>query len=118
MTAGFIGYYVLVLLAVGLLLFGLWSVVSALGRGRFLKHADRRLVSVVETTALAPNTTLHVVKIAEKYYAIGGGSGHLSLLCELPTEQVTPWIDEQRRIFKDQKAQLGGFIKYLRRPHP
>jgi len=117
MTAGFIGYYLLILLAVGLLLFGLWSVVAALSRGRLLSHTSRRLVSVVESTMLAQNTTLHVVKIAEKYYAVGGGSGHLALLCELPAEQVVPWIEEQRRIFNDQTAQLGGLLKYLRRPH-
>lgn len=116
MGADFIGKYVLALVVVALLLFGLYSIVRALGRGRILASADRRLVSVIESTFISQNTTLHVVKIGEKYYAVGGGAGNLSLLCEVPPEEVIPWLETQRRMLSGQTQSLTGFLKYLRRP--
>jgi len=49
---GFIGQYILALLVVGLMLFGLYGVVRALGRGRLIASANKRLVSVIESTFL------------------------------------------------------------------
>jgi len=103
---GFIGQYILALLVVGLMLFGLYSVVRALGRGRLVSSTDRRLITVVESTFLAQNTTLHVVKAGERYYMLGGGSGHVNTLAEIPAEQVEPWLREQRNLF----------LKQLRKP--
>ncbi|MDP9019052.1 MAG: flagellar biosynthetic protein FliO [Candidatus Eremiobacteraeota bacterium] len=116
MGADFIGRYILALVVVALLLVGLYSIVRALGRGRILASADKRLVSVIESTFISQNTTLHVVKIGDKYYAVAGGSGHLSLLCEVPTDEVAPWLDSQRRLLSGQTQSLAGFLKYLRRP--
>ncbi|MFN2528316.1 MAG: flagellar biosynthetic protein FliO [Candidatus Baltobacteraceae bacterium] len=116
MPVGFVGTYLMALVVIALLLFGLYTLVRALGRGRVLAGADRRLVSVIESTFVAQNTTLHVVKIGEKFYAVGGGSGHLSLLCEVPADEVTPWLESQRKLFANQTQSLSGFMKYLRRP--
>ena len=116
MTAAFIGNYLLALAVVALLLFGLYSIVRALGRGRILSATDRRLVSVVESTFVSQNTTLHVMKIGAKFYAVGGGSGHLSLLCEIPAEEVTPWLDSQRKLLGAQTQPLTAFLNQLRRP--
>lgn len=116
MTPGFIGSYLLALLVVALLLLGLYTLVRVLGRGRILASADRRLISVVESTALSPNTSLHVVKVGTKFYAVGGGSGHLNLLCEVPEQEVTPWLESQRKLFNTQTQSLDGVLKYLRRP--
>lgn len=108
--------YVFALLVVALMLFGLYTVVRALGRGRLVASADRRLVSVIESTFLAQNTALHVVKVAERYYLIGGGSGHVNTLAEVPAEQVDPWLREQRSLFAQQTQTLTGFLKQLRKP--
>lgn len=116
MTGAFLGNYLLALAVVALLLFGLYSVVRALSRGRVLSSTDRRLVSVVESTFVAQNTTLHIVKIGSKYYAVGGGSGHLSVLCEVPAEDVAPWLESQRKLFGEHAAPLTGFLNALRRP--
>jgi flagellar biogenesis protein FliO len=113
---GFIGQYILALLVVGLMLFGLYSVVRALGRGRLVASTDRKLVTVVESTFLAQNTTLHVVKAADRYYLIGGGAGHVSTLAEIPAEQAEPWLREQRDLFAAQTQSIAGFLKQLRRP--
>jgi flagellar biogenesis protein FliO len=113
---GFIGQYILALVVVALMLFGLYTVVRALGRGRLVTSTDRRLVTVVESTFLAQNTTLHVVKAGDRYYLIGGGSGHVSTLAELPGELVDPWLHEQRDLFAQQTQSLTAFLKQLRRP--
>lgn len=113
---GFAGQYILALLVVALMLFGLYSVVRALGRGRLVSSTDRRLITVVESTFLAQNTTLHVVKAGERYYLIGGGSGHVSNLAEVPAEQVEPWLREQRNLFAAQTQSISGFLKQLRKP--
>lgn len=113
---GFVGQYILALVVVALMLFGLYTVVRALGRGRLVTSADKRLVTVVESTFLAQNTTLHVVKVAGRYYLLGGGSGHVSNLAEMPPEQVEPWLREQRTLFDAQTQSIAGFLKQLRKP--
>ncbi len=112
---GALGQYLFALIVVGLMLFGLYTVVRALGRGRLVASADKRLVTVVESTFLAQNTTLHVVKVGNKFYLLGGGSGHVSTLAEVAAEEVEPWLNQQRTLFSQQTRSLGGFIEQLRR---
>jgi flagellar biogenesis protein FliO len=112
----FVGQYILALLVVALMLFGLYTVVRALGRGRLVTATDRRLVTVIESTFLAQNTTLHVVKVGERYYLIGGGAGHVNTLAEVPAEHVDPWLREQRTLFAQQTQSIAGFLKQLRKP--
>jgi flagellar biogenesis protein FliO len=112
----FVGQYILALLVVALMLFGLYTVVRALGRGRLVTSTDKRLVTVVESTFLAQNTTLHIVKVADRYYLLGGGSGHVSNLAEVASEQIEPWLREQRNLFDAQTRTLTGFLKQLRKP--
>ena len=114
---GFAGQYILALLVVALMLFGLYTVVRALGRGRLVTSTDKRLVTVVESTFLAQNTTLHVVKVADRYYLVGGGAGHVNTLAEISPEQVEPWLSDQRNIFAQQTQTLSGFLKQLRKPN-
>lgn len=109
------GRYLFALLVVGLMLGGLWIVVRALGRGRLVTSAGKRLVTVVESTFLSQNTTLHVVKVASRFYLVGGGSGHVETLAEVPKEEVEPWLAEQRALFTQQTQSLGGVIDLLRR---
>jgi len=113
---GFIGQYILALFVVALMLFGLYTVVRTLGRGRLVASTDKRLVTVVESTFLAQNTTLHVVKAGDRYYMLGGGAGHVNTLAELPPEQVEPWLREQRSLFTAQTQTLTGFLRQLRKP--
>lgn len=111
----FIAQYLFALLVVALMLGGLYFVVRALGRGRLVTSMGKRLVTVVESTSVAPNTSLHVVKAGGRYYLIGGGSGHLNTLGELPAEEVDPWLTEQRALFAEQTQNLSGVLKLLGR---
>lgn len=101
---------------VGLLLVAFWWIARSLGRGRLIVSADKRLVSVIESTYLSQNTTLHIVKIAEKYYAVGGGAGHLAMLGEVPADAVVPWIESHRRALGEQTATISALIGRLRHP--
>ena len=117
MSAGFIGQYLLALLVVALMLFGLYTIVRALGRGRLIAASDKRLVSVIESTFVSQNTTLHVVKVADKYFLIGGGAGHLTTLGEISPESVEPWLAEQRQLFANQTKSLSAlFAPFRRKP--
>lgn len=116
MDWGFIFRTVYALAVVGLLLLGFWWVVRSLGRGRLIISAERRLVTVIESTPLTQNTALHVVKIGDRYFAVGGGAGHLSLLTELSAETVEPWMEGHRRALGSQAQSLSALLARLRRP--
>lgn len=116
MPSGFFGHYLLALLVVTLMLGGLYIIVRALGRGRLIASASKRIVSVIESTYVSQHTTLHVVKVAHQYYLIGGGNGQVQTLAEIPAEHVEPWLDEQRTIFTAQTQSFAGFLAGLRKP--
>ena len=114
------GYLILrtiyALAMVGLLLLGLWWIVRSLRRGRIVLGADRRLVSVVDSTFLAQNTSLHVVKVADRYYLVGGGAGHVALISEVPADAVVPWIESHRVALNAQTEPVAALLRRLRSP--
>jgi flagellar biogenesis protein FliO len=89
---GFVGQYLLAVLVVALMLFGLYAVVRAVSRGRLTAAADRRLVTVIESTFLSQNATLHVVKVGARYYLIARGE-HVKALAEVPSEEVAVYLN-------------------------
>ena len=66
----------------------------------------RRLVSTIESTALAQNVTVHVVRVGERYFLVGGGTGGVSLLAELPAGEIEPYIATQRAVLDAQRSSL------------
>ena len=96
MSTGFWVNYFLALVAVGLLLGGLFVVARTLARGRMLALADRRLVTVLESTMLAQHVAVHVVKAGTHYYLLGGTNGSIATLAELPADEVEAWLAQQR----------------------
>lgn len=102
------------LLVVGVMLLGLYVIVRGLSRGRVLGSADKRFVTIVESTAVAPNTTVHVAKVGSRYLLIGGGAGHLTTLAELPEQDVEPWLTQQRAQFAEQTRPIAALLAALR----
>ena len=43
--------------------------------GASLRAPAGRLISTIESTALAQNVTVHVVRVGDKYFLVGGGTG-------------------------------------------
>lgn len=100
---------------IALLLVGMTYVAKAVQRGRIVGGARSKLVTTVETTMLAQNVAVHVVKVADAYYLLGGGAGGMNLLAELPPESVEPYIEAQRSALLQQRATLLRTIAKIRR---
>jgi flagellar biogenesis protein FliO len=96
MSTGFWLNYALALAVVALMLGGLYIIVRGLARGRLLVSADRRLVTVLESTMLAQHVSVHVVKAGSRYLLIGGGQGQVNTLTELNADEVEAWLAQQR----------------------
>ena len=114
MSGNFWVNYVLALVVVALMLGGLYALVRGLARGRVLASANRRLVTVLESTALAQHTAVHVVKVGNQYYLLGAGNGHVTTLGELGAADVESWLSEQRSLVDVQRASLIDAFKFLR----
>jgi flagellar biogenesis protein FliO len=114
MTAGVIGTYLYALAVVAVILLGMVYVVRLLNRQRIVTSSGKRLITVVESQFLAQNTTLHVVKVADRYYLVGGGMGHVSLVGEVPADSVGPWLEQQRTQLDLQRASVMGLIARVR----
>ena len=98
-----------------LLLYGLFWAMRLLSQGRLLALGRSRLVTVVESTFLAQNTSVHVVKIARRYYLVGAGNGHVTLISELPADEVDPFVESQVREAQLQTARIGALFSRWRR---
>ena len=82
-------------------------VARALQRGRLVAATGmKRLVTTVESTILAQNVTVHVVRVGDRFFLVGGGSAGVSLLSELPAADVEPYIDQQRAALLAQRDTL------------
>jgi flagellar biogenesis protein FliO len=114
MTSSFWLSYAFALLVVALLLGGLYLVVRGLARGRILTSANRRLVTVLESTPLSQHSALHVIKVGSRYYLIGGGQGHVTEIVELPPEEVESWLEAQRTLLRTTQKSLADMVKSLR----
>jgi flagellar biogenesis protein FliO len=87
---------------VALMLAGLYAMLRGMLRGRVLAAVDRRLVTVLESTMLSQQSAVHVVKVGAKYLLVGGGSGSISTLAELPPQEVEAWIAHERRLLNSK----------------
>jgi len=114
MTSAFWLNYLGALLVVALLLGGLYAIVRGLARGRVLVSAQRRLVTVLESTALSQHTAVHAVKVGKRYFLLGASNGNVSSLGELPSEEVDAWLAEQRALLGAQRASLTDMLNFLR----
>ena len=101
---------------VALSLVGLTYVVRALSRGRLVVAANRKLVTVVESTFVAQNVTLHVVKVGDRFYLLGGGSAGLTKIDEVPAEIAQHWLDEQKRSLGEQRDAVVKLMNRWRAP--
>jgi len=91
-------------------------VVRTLNRGRLVAGSTRRLVSVVESTILAQHTSIHVVKVADRYYLVGGGASGVTHIADVPADIVDPYIESQRKALGDQRDQFLALLQRFRKP--
>jgi flagellar biogenesis protein FliO len=91
MAGGLVGSYILGLAAVAAVLAAFYTIVRMCTRLRL--SSKRRLIAVIESAPLAQNTVLQIVRIGERYYALAGGLGRVTLLCELPAPEIAARIE-------------------------
>jgi len=91
---------------IALLLVVMMYVGRSIQRGRVVGTLGARLVSTIETTALAQNVAVHVVRVGNRYFLLGGGNAGVALLSELPAEDVEPYIAQQREALAAQRSAL------------
>jgi flagellar biogenesis protein FliO len=74
---------------VALVLFGVSAIARRAWRPGLPARRRGSLLAIVETAFLPSAASLHVVRVAERYYAIGRSGAHIAMLCEIPAESVT-----------------------------
>jgi flagellar biogenesis protein FliO len=100
---------------IALLLLGLTYGARALNRGRIVAAAGKRLVTVVESTPLSQNSTVHVVKVGDRYYLIGGGSAGVTHIADVPSDVVDPYIETQRKALGEQRDAVLRLLQRFRK---
>ncbi len=101
---------------VSLLLFGLAYTVRALSRGRLLSATNHKLVTVVESTFVAQNVTVHVIKVGARFYLVGGGSAGLTAIDEVPADVAQTWLDDQKNVLGDRRDAMVKLMRRFRAP--
>jgi flagellar biogenesis protein FliO len=116
MDIAFVLHVVQAFAIIALLLAGLIYVGRTFQRGRLVAGTSgRRLVTAIESTALAQNVTVHVLRVADKYYLVGGGAAGIELLAELPAEEVEPFVETQRAaLLAQRETLLRPFARFKR----
>jgi flagellar biogenesis protein FliO len=107
MSWGFWLNYFLALTIVALMLGGLYIIVRSLARGRVFALANRRMVTVLESTALSQHASVHVVKVGQRYLLVGGSNGNVSMLAELPNDDVDAWLANEREALSAGRTLLS-----------
>ena len=67
---------------------GVRGVVMA--RARATPHGGR-LVDILETTLLPNASSLHVVRVGDRYVVVGRSAGMVALVCDVPEASVVAW---------------------------
>lgn len=88
--------YALKLTIAALVLAGLCVLARRLGRARLLACANYRFVTVLESTMLSQQLSLHVVKVGTRYLFVGGGNAGVATLAELAPHEVDAWLARRR----------------------
>ncbi|MDB5028430.1 MAG: hypothetical protein JWO66_2119 [Candidatus Eremiobacteraeota bacterium] len=107
--------YAWALALIALLLLGLTYGVRLLNRSRIVAASGRRLVTVVESTFLAQNVTVHVVKVGDRYYLVGGGSAGVTHIADVPADAVDPYIETQRKALGEQRDAVLRLLQRFRK---
>jgi flagellar biogenesis protein FliO len=96
-------------------LVGLTYAVRTLNRGRIVAGTDRRLVTVVESAAISQHSAVHVIKVGDRYYLVGGGSAGVTHIADVPAEVVAPYIETQRKALGEQRDAVLRLLQRFRK---
>ena len=114
-TGHFIFDAILALAIIALLLVGMTYLVRLLNRGRIVAASGSRLVTIVESAAVSQHSAVHVVKVGDRYYLVGGGSAGVTHIADVPADVVEPYIETQRKALGEQRDAVLRLLQRFRR---
>lgn len=88
--------YALALATVAMMLAGLYTI-ARIVKGRGFAGANRRLVTVLESTMLSQRSAVHVIKVGTRYLLVGGSDASISALAEFSAQEVEGWLAPNSR---------------------
>ena len=88
MELALVGRLIAACVVIALVLVALQIIARTMLRGRAAVRPGGRLIAVLETTMLPNAASLHVVRVAEKYYVIGRSGARIATLGEIAAESV------------------------------
>lgn len=91
MDVGLIGRLVAASIVIAFVLAGVQIVATRLGRASLGRRGGTRLVSLVDTTHLPGAASLHVVRVADRYFVLGRSSSSLQTLAEISAAEMERW---------------------------
>ena len=94
-----------------LVLFAAWYVSKLIGN-RAMGGFGNRNINVIESFRLDNNKAIQIIRIADKYLAIGISKDNISVLAQLNEEDIiVPSKDENNMNFKDILKNAKGILK-------
>ena len=109
-----IGRLVAACIVIAFVLGGVQLVATRLGRASLGVRGGTRLVSLVDTTPLPGAASLHVIRIAERYFVVGRSSSSLQTLAEIPTAEIDRWHTSRGTAGASAVAPICRFARRLR----
>lgn len=94
MELAFVGRLLAACVVIGLVLAGVQLVARRALRVR-LQGGGGKLVTLLETTYLPGSASVHVLRVVDRYYAVGRGGSEISTLCEIPSDRVEAHLARQ-----------------------
>lgn len=99
---------------IALMLVGLTYAVRLVNRGRIVAASGARLVTIVESAAVSQHSAVHVVKVGDRYYLVGGGSAGVTHIADVPSDVVEPYIETQRKALGEQRDAVLRLLQRFR----
>ena len=94
-----------------LVLFDAWYVLLLIGN-KAMGGFGNRNINVIESFRLDNNKAIQIIRIADKYLAIGISKDNISVLAQLNEEDIiVPSKDENNMNFKDILKNAKGILK-------
>ena len=88
MPSSFWAQYCVKLAILGVVLALLYAAARALKRSALLRRGAPQYVELIESTALSPQTAVHLLRVGRRYVLVGSGSTGLSKLADITDEEL------------------------------
>ena len=85
-----------IIASIALICFLAYFVTKKMGANNLFSNQSKGKMRVYDRLILAPNKSLVVVKIAERWLVLGVSNENISLITELDAEQSKLWLEKEQ----------------------